>query len=103
MSPSIMVQNGPATTRVRSITRKPSSGAMPRFNHEMAGARRVVDSRSMSRFVRAALASISRLSGIAILAAAQAAAFDQAQITDPQTLGPKVGERVPDFSLPDQH
>ena len=22
---------------------------------------------------------------------------------DPQTLGPKIGERVPDFSLPDQH
>jgi hypothetical protein len=22
---------------------------------------------------------------------------------DPQTLGPKVGERVPEFSLPDQH
>jgi hypothetical protein len=26
-----------------------------------------------------------------------------AQAPDPQTLGPKVGERVPDFSLPDQH
>ena len=25
-----------------------------------------------------------------------------AQPIDPQTLGPKVGERVPDFSLPDQ-
>jgi len=25
-----------------------------------------------------------------------------AQTPDPQTLGPKVGERVPDFSLPDQ-
>jgi peroxiredoxin len=22
---------------------------------------------------------------------------------DPQSLGPKAGERVPDFSLPDQH
>lgn len=22
---------------------------------------------------------------------------------DPQTLGPKIGERVPEFSLPDQH
>ena len=22
---------------------------------------------------------------------------------DPQSVGPKVGERVPDFSLPDQH
>src|SRR5262245_1769290 len=29
MSPSIMVQNGPATTRVRSITLNPCSGAMP--------------------------------------------------------------------------
>ena len=27
----------------------------------------------------------------------------QAQAPDPQTLGPQVGERVPDFSLPDQH
>jgi hypothetical protein len=27
----------------------------------------------------------------------------EAQAPDPQTLGPKVGERVPDFSLPDQH
>jgi hypothetical protein len=26
-----------------------------------------------------------------------------AQPLDPQSLGPKVGERVPDFSLPDQH
>ena len=26
-----------------------------------------------------------------------------AQAPDPQTLGPKAGERVPDFSLPDQH
>jgi hypothetical protein len=26
-----------------------------------------------------------------------------AQSIDPQTLGPTVGERVPDFSLPDQH
>ena len=25
------------------------------------------------------------------------------QAPDPQTLGPKVGKRVPDFSLPDQH
>src|SRR6476646_972221 len=29
MSPSIIVQNGPATTRVRSTTRIPSSGGMP--------------------------------------------------------------------------
>src|SRR5438270_5411405 len=28
MSPSIIVQNGPATTRVRSMTRIPSSGGM---------------------------------------------------------------------------
>ena len=26
----------------------------------------------------------------------------RAQPIDPQTLGPRVGERVPDFSLPDQ-
>jgi hypothetical protein len=26
-----------------------------------------------------------------------------AQTPDPQALGPKVGERVPEFSLPDQH
>jgi len=26
-----------------------------------------------------------------------------AQTPDPAALGPKVGERVPDFSLPDQH
>ncbi len=26
-----------------------------------------------------------------------------AQAPDPQTLGPRVGERVPEFSLPDQH
>jgi hypothetical protein len=25
------------------------------------------------------------------------------QAPDPRTLGPKIGERVPDFSLPDQH
>jgi len=35
-----------------------------------------------------------------ICAAAIAAARD---VVDPQTLGPKIGERVPDFSLPDQH
>jgi AhpC/TSA family len=36
-----------------------------------------------------------------VMAAAmiRAAAAD----VDPQTLGPKIGERVPDFSLPDQH
>jgi hypothetical protein len=26
-----------------------------------------------------------------------------AQTPDPQSLGPKIGERVPEFSLPDQH
>jgi hypothetical protein len=34
--------------------------------------------------------------------AAQPAAAPQ-PAPDPQTLGPKIGERVPDFSLPDQH
>jgi len=32
-----------------------------------------------------------------------AACIAAAQAPDPRTLGPKVGERVPDFSLPDQH
>jgi len=34
-----------------------------------------------------------------------AAAMIRAAVADvdPQTLGPKIGERVPDFSLPDQH
>ena len=32
-----------------------------------------------------------------------AAVVLRAQSPDPQTLGPKVGERVPEFSLPDQH
>jgi hypothetical protein len=44
---------------------------------------------------RAALMSTWLLFGAAMLAASQA--------PDPLTLGPKVGERVPDFSLPDQH
>jgi len=34
--------------------------------------------------------------------AAQPAAAPQ-PAPDPQTLGPKIGERVPDFSLSDQH
>ena len=49
----------------------------------------------MSTGVRATLVSSALLCGVVILAAAQA--------VDPQTLGPKIGERVPDFSLPDQH
>jgi hypothetical protein len=31
------------------------------------------------------------------------AAIVAAQAPDPQTLGPKIGERVPEFSLMDQH
>mgnify|MGYP003694300539 CR=1 FL=1 len=39
-----------------------------------------------------------------IIAAVSMAAFAvSAQTPDPRTLGPKVGERVPDFRLPDQH
>ena len=41
------------------------------------------------------LAIVALLAGLALSAAAQA--------TDPQTLGPTVGERVPEFSLADQH
>jgi hypothetical protein len=48
----------------------------------------------MSTGVRATFASIALLFGVVMLAA---------QAADPQTLGPKIGERVPDFSLPDQH
>ena len=32
-----------------------------------------------------------------------AVAATAAQNPDPRSLGPKVGERAPDFSLPDQH
>jgi hypothetical protein len=48
----------------------------------------------MSTGVRATFASIALLFGVVMLAA---------QAADLQTLGPKIGERVPDFSLPDQH
>ena len=41
------------------------------------------------------LAMVALLAGLALSAGAQA--------PDPQTLGPKVGERVPEFSLTDQH
>jgi cytochrome oxidase Cu insertion factor (SCO1/SenC/PrrC family) len=44
--------------------------------------------------MRTALRIIAAVSTAVIVAAAQA--------PDPKTLGPKVGERVPDFSLPDQ-
>jgi hypothetical protein len=40
---------------------------------------------------------------IAIAAAIGIVAGLAAQTPDPQSLGPKAGERVPDFSLPDQH
>jgi hypothetical protein len=45
--------------------------------------------------VRTALRIIAAVSMAALVASAQA--------PDPATLGPKVGERVPDFRLPDQH
>ena len=38
----------------------------------------------------------------AIVAAATTAAV-AAQTSDPQTVGPRVGDRVPDFTLTDQH
>ena len=41
--------------------------------------------------------------GILATAALVCAGFARSQTVDPQTLGPKIGERVPDFSLPDQH
>jgi hypothetical protein len=49
----------------------------------------------MSRGARTPFEWISLLCVVSIAAAAQT--------IDPQSLGPKVGERVPDFSLPDQH
>jgi len=45
------------------------------------------------------MTSTLRIIGMLTMAGFVAAA----QAPDPQTLGPKVGERVPDFSLPDQH
>jgi hypothetical protein len=39
-----------------------------------------------------------RITAVVLLAGVLA----MAQSPDPATLGPKVGERVPDFSLPDQ-
>jgi hypothetical protein len=46
----------------------------------------------MSPLARAAAFGIASLLAVVV----------RAQPIDPQTLGPKVGERVPDFSLPDQ-
>lgn len=40
---------------------------------------------------------------IAIAAALTLVAALAAQTVDLQSLGPKTGERIPDFSLPDQH
>ena len=44
--------------------------------------------RSLFAAIAAAIGLVSALAG---------------QTVDPQSLGPKPGERVPDFSLPDQH
>jgi hypothetical protein len=52
-----------------------------------------------SRFATAALAASLALAP----AGAPHADGAQAHAVDPQTLGPKVGERLPDFSLSDQH
>jgi hypothetical protein len=46
--------------------------------------------------VSTALRIIAAASMAAVVAAAQSP-------PDPRTLGPKLGERVPEFSLPDQH
>ena len=45
----------------------------------------------------------SRLLALSAILCAAFAAIAVAQTPDPKTLGPKVGERVADFSLPDQH
>jgi hypothetical protein len=58
----------------------PDTGNVPR----RAGWRRLVGA-----------TSATMLAGFVAIAA-------QAPAPDPQTLGPKVGERVPEFSLPDQ-
>ena len=82
------MQNGPATTRVRSITRKPSSGGITAsVTDTLAGI--------VSASIRHSIAAIALGIGLVAITAAQA--------PDPQTLGPKIGERVPEFSLPDQH
>jgi hypothetical protein len=57
----------------------------------------------MSGRARAAFVWISLLCAVVISATAGAPGVDGAQTVDPQTLGPRVGEHVPDFSLPDQH
>jgi len=46
----------------------------------------------MRRCMRPAIVAVAALLAVVV----------RAQSIDPQTLGPKVGERVPDFSLPDQ-
>ena len=38
-----------------------------------------------------------------VVALSLAGVLTAAQAPDPTMLGPKIGERVPDFSLPDQH
>jgi len=40
---------------------------------------------------------------MALLFVVAAPTGTRGQAINPQTLGPQVGERVPDFSLPDQH
>ena len=50
------------------------------------------------------IAACVLLSTIVIVAAREGpAAQSPGSTIDPQTLGPKIGERVPDFTLPDQH
>lgn len=53
---------------------------------------------SMKQLVSGAAA----LSVVALLSVAAVAAAQGRQRVDVSTLGPQVGERVPDFSLPDQ-
>ena len=49
----------------------------------------------MGVFPRRFIAAIALCIGLVTIVAAQT--------PDPQSLGPKVGERVPEFNLPDQH
>ena len=45
----------------------------------------------------------SRSTAASLVACLALVVVTGAQTPDPQTLGPKVGERVPDFNLTDQH
>ena len=57
----------------------------------------------MSQHARASFMWIALACVVGLAAAPHTIAVARAQASDPQSLGPKIGERVPDFSLPDQH